>query len=197
MSKWIQVVGTFNATSSTGEILGVQPAQVPAVTYYEVSDTKLIAQDAGGTGLAEVTVAPEYGSCGDDSEVGSFQVFMDLPEATRSLSLQHAGEEIAKFVPDSPQAAADGESFGFTPQAGHVLGLERSSPSETNASYVLQAREKGTGIWETLDIGVEVPEATSVDLKQFPDANVIEVRVLKSSGFSNVEIDRKEVDFSS
>ncbi len=197
MSNWIQVVGVIDSISGSGEILGVQPSQAPMTEYESDGTTKLVALGADGAALAEAIVVLDFGSCADESKLGSFQTFMDLPDGTDSLSLQRDGAEIAQFKPDSPEATAGGESFGFTPQAGHVVGLERSSPSDTNATYTLQARKKGMSVWETLDIGVHKPETAAVDLKQFPDADAIEVRILKSSGFTNVEIDRKEIDFSS
>lgn len=196
MSTWIQVVGIFDSLSKTGAILGVQPARAPKSEIRETSDTKLVALGATGEALSETAVIPEYGSCGDEADVGSFQTFVDLPHATQSLSLQHLGAETSRFAPDVSAASAEGESFGLSLHAGHSATLEPVSPSATNASYILQAREKGTTIWETLDIGLESPDASPVDLKQFPDADVIEVRVLKSTGFESVEIDRREIDFT-
>lgn len=196
MSTWIQVVGVFDKASKTGEILGVQPAVKPMPTQDDANELALVALDAVGTALAEVAVVPEYGSCGDEAEIGSFQTYLDLPDATRALSLRHEGAEIAQFVPDSPKVSVDAESFGLAPLSGHTVGLTHNAAEPSNATYTLQAREKGAAIWETLDIGLERPDAAKVDVNQFPGAKVIEVRVLKSSGFSNVAIDQKEIDFS-
>ncbi len=196
MSNWIQVVGVFDSQANTGEILGVQPALAPKSATGEASEITLTALSGAGEVLAEVPVTPDYGSCDDNAEVGTFQIYIDLPSATRALSLQHQGVHLAQFVPDDPAASAAGESFGLSPQADHRVRLEGTSGSPSNATYILQARPKGTTIWETLDIGLDRPETATVDLRQFPDAEVVEVRILKSSGFETVELDRQTFDFN-
>lgn len=196
MSDWIQVVGLFDSEAKTGEILGVQPAREPRPSEAVASETTLVVLNGDSNIEVEVPVVLDFGSCGDETNVGSFQAYVDLPEGARALILQHDGAHLAQFVPDDPSAALSGESFGLAPQPGHMVGVESTPGSPSNASYTLQARPKGSAIWETLDIGLEQPETTSVDLRQFPDADLVEVRILKSSGFKTVEIDRHEVDFT-
>ena len=196
MSNWIQAVGTIDVVNSTGDILGVQSAKVPPDSADIASVATLVSLDVSGNVLASVDVAHDLGSCDDGVTVASFQVYIDLPEATRTLSLRLSGEEIASFSPDTPQPSVAGSAFAAVPQDGHALGLTLSEDAPSNASYILQAREKGKTIWETLDIGLSAPETSSVDLRQFPDAEVVEVRVLKTSGFKEEEVDRHEIDFT-
>ncbi|MEP2781089.1 MAG: hypothetical protein ABJP33_01455 [Pseudoruegeria sp.] len=195
MTKWIQVVGVFDAETYVGEILGVQPVREPKATVQGDSPTRLIAMDEGGTTLTDVPVVPEYGSCGDGALIGSFQVFLDLPDNTRAIVLMHEGNQIEQFVPDVPTALAGGEGFDLAAGAGHSVDLASTGDAAPGGNYILQARAKGSNIWETLDIGIESPDTATVDLRQFPDAERVEVRVLKSTGFETVEIDRHDIEF--
>jgi len=190
----IQVVGVFEPEKKTGEILGLQPAIAGAdMPIPEETGLSLAVLDQNENVLSEVAVKPEFGSCGDETEVGTFQAFVEAPDAAQAVSLRYEGEEIARMAPGPAEHAA--ESFGFGIREAHTIPLEQETPADPNATYTLQAREKGTKIWETIDIGLDRPDAGRVDLNQFPGASAVEVRVLKSSGFDAVEIDRSEIDF--
>ena len=192
--RWIQVVGVFDSQEKTGEIFGLQPAPTEHDNpVAEGTDLSLAVLDQNEDVLSEVAVKPEFGSCGDEVQVGTFQVFVEAPADARSVSLRFKGEEISRMAPGPAEQAV--EHFGLGAREAHVVPLEQSGPADPNATYTLQAREKGTNIWETIDIGLDRPDAGRVDLNQFPGAGAIEVRVLKSSGFDSVEIDRSEIDF--
>lgn len=193
--RWIQVVGVFDTENAKGEISGVQPA-LPAYTPTapKTSELSLAVLDGDDNVLFETPVEPELGSCDDVVNLATFQGFVDAPPKARAISLRLKGKEISRLV-SNPAFNASGESFGFGPQRDHTVPVISVNQPDPNATYTLQAREKGDPVWQTLDVGLAQPDATSVDINQFPGAKAIEVRFLKSQGFDSVEVSRKEIDF--
>jgi len=199
MSKrWIQAVGTFNRADHAGQFVAVQPARESSVPQeLPESSLKVLVETESGQRLAEIPVTPDFGSCDDVVDEGTFQAFFELPEGARVLRLTHEGQELAVYSTPSPGPAADtADAFGLGPRSGHSVPLTQAGSTDPNATYTLQAREKGSSLWQTLDVGLDSPDAGQVDLNQFPDADAIEVRVLKSSGFDTEEVDRTEIHFS-
>ncbi|WP_299810303.1 hypothetical protein [uncultured Roseibium sp.] len=196
MSKTcIQAVGIFNRADNSGQFVAVQPAKESYVPQQRPeSALKVSVETEDGRRLAEIPVTPDFGSCDDVVDEGTFQTFFELPEGTKVLRLMHDGQELAVFSTSPPGAAA--ESFGLGLRRGHSVPLTQTGSADPNATYTLQAREKGGSLWQTLDIGLDRPDAGQVDLNQFPHADAIEVRVLKSTGFDTEEVDRTEIDFS-
>jgi hypothetical protein len=195
-TKWIQVVGTFNRADHSGSFVAVQPAREENLpTERPESALTVVVEDAGGKRLTEVPVDPEFGSCDDIVDQGTFQSFLELPAEATTLRLLHEGRELS-FFKSPDRAAMAAESFGLGPRHGHSVALAHRTPADPNATYTLQAREKGASIWQTLDIGLARPDVGVVDINQFPGAHAIEVRVLKSSGFTSEEIDKKEINFN-
>lgn len=195
---WIQAVGTFNRADKSGQFVAVQPARESSVPNKRLeSPLKVLVETEGGQQLAEIPVTPDFGSCDDVVDEGTFQAFFELPEGARLLRLIHEEQELAVyFAPALRPVAETAEAFGLGPRSGHSVPLTQTGAADPNATYTLQAREKGSALWQTLDVGLDRPNAGNVDLNQFPDASAIEVRVLKSSGFETEEVDRTEIDFS-
>ncbi|MCQ9376078.1 hypothetical protein NMQ14_17660 [Methyloversatilis sp. XJ19-13] len=196
--KWIQAVGTFNRADNSGQLVAVQPAlEVNVPTERRESVLKISVETEGGQRLAEIPVTPEFGSCDDVVDEGTFQAFFELPEGAKVLRLMHADRELASFSTPPPRPPAEAaEAFGIGPRSGHSVPLMQAGPVDPNATYTLQAREKGSSLWQTLDVGLDRPDAGKVDINQFPDAAAIEVRVLKSSGFETNEVNSTEIDLS-
>jgi hypothetical protein len=195
---WIQAVGTFNREEKSGQFVAVQPARESSVPNLgREGPLKLSVETEGGQQLAEIPVTPDFGSCDDIVDEGTFQAFFELPEGAKLLRLMHEGQELAVYSAPALRPVAEAtEAFGLGPRSGHLVPLTQSSAADPNATYTLQAREKGSALWQTLDVGLDRPDSGKVDLNQFPDASAIEVRVLKSSGFVTEEVDRTEIDFS-
>jgi|GEM_PF-3005900 len=193
--KWVQVIGVFDSENSTGEISGIQPA---FAAYSPAPPKKgklsLAVLDKDDNLLSEVPVEPEFGSCDDVVQIATFQAFVETPEAAHAISLRLKGEEISRLTPE-PGVNDEAEVFGLGPQTDHTVPVVTSKQLDPNATYTLQAREKGDAIWQTIDIGLAQPDAAAVDVNQFPGAKAIEVRVLKSQGFGSVEVDKKEIKF--
>ncbi len=194
--RLIQVVGTFNRADDSGDFVAVQPARTENLpSKRPESLLVVVVEDADGHRLDEIPVEPEFGSCDDVVDEGTFQAFLALPEGAAVLRLLYDGRELAVYASPTPAATPVAESFGLGPRRGHAVPLTRATPADPNATYTLQAREKGSKIWQTLDIGLERPDAGEVDLNQFPGAHAIEVRVLKFSGFATEEVDKTEIEF--
>lgn len=195
---WIQAVGTFNRADHSGEFVAVQPARESNMLRTQsASGLKISVETEDGQQLAEVPVTPEFGSCDDVVDEGTFQAFFELPEGAKLLRLMYEEQEVAVYAaPVTRRGPAAAEAFGLGPRSGHVVPLTQAGSADPDATYMLQAREKGTTLWQTLDVGLDRPDAGEVDLNQFPDARGIEVRVLKSSGFDTEEVERTEIDFS-
>lgn len=196
--KWIQAVGTFNRAEHSGEFVAVQPARESNMLRAQsASGLKISVEAKDGKQLAEISVTPEFGSCDDVVDEGTFQAIFELPEGAKLLRLMYEGHDVALYAaPETLPGPAAAEAFGLGPRSGHVVPLTQAGSADPDATYMLQAREKGATLWQTLDIGLDRPDAGEVDLNQFPGARGIEVRVLKSSGFDTEEVDRTEIDFS-
>jgi len=196
-NNWIQVVGIYNRVDNSGEFIGIQPAEnVNAPQNLPNTQLVISVENEGGEHLGRVPVTPNYGSCNDVVNEGTFQTFIELPINTSVLRLLHDGQQLAIYRAPILSPTSSPESFGLGVRTDHSVPLTQSSSAEPNSTYTVQARERGSSIWQTLDIGLDRPDKGVLDLNQFPGAAVIEVRVLKSSGFKTTEIDRTEIDFT-
>ncbi len=193
---WIQALGTFNRVENSGGFFAVQPARESNLPAKQPeSALVVVVENASGQRLEEFPVEPEFGSCDDEVDLGTFQAFLELPEGASVLRLLYQGRELAVYEAPAAAPSPAVETFGLGPMRDHRVPLTQDSPADPNATYTLQAREKGSSVWQTLDIGLDRPDAGEVDLNQFPGARAIEVRVLKSSGFATKEIDKTEIEF--
>lgn len=191
---WIQVLGTFNPNLLSGAFIAVQPAlPVNMLSEHAESELSLSAETKDGAQLETVPIDVDFGSCDDVIEEGTFQVFLKMPEGADILRLFYQGQELAVY--EAPGAAPEADGFGLGARRGHAIPLTHTGAAESNVTYMLQARETGRDMWQTLDVGLERLEAGEVDINQFPNARELEVRVLRSSGFGAEEIDRTKIKF--
>jgi hypothetical protein len=182
------VVGTFDLTSRIGTIDYVTSVKVAQRRDEADEDGQLLhlrGLTAEGKVVFDVAVHPQHNSCAPDLSRGTFEVIVPAHPELQRLVLEIEGEPAASFR-RGDRAGESALSLGppdpAEPNRMRINAVSGAAPSE-GVSYTVQAKASEAGRWETIAVGLPVPDS-SVDINQFPGANEVEVRVLRSDGFS-------------
>jgi hypothetical protein len=191
------VVGTFDLTQKTGTIDYVTPVRT-AVDSSDVQDEgiHLIGQNEAGKQLFDQVVNPQRNSCAPNAQAGTFEEFVPVTPDLRSIILRIGGSIAAEFSRGNP-AAPGAIAFGASsPDAPHKLALDNpAGPAPApGVTYTVQAKADQDRNWQTLAVGLPTP-TMELDVNQFPGAKSVNVRVLRTDGFSETEVFKATKDF--
>lgn len=207
-NQLIHIVGIINTEHGTGQFLYVTPvknivAQTTEglVTASTSTDAELIVQAQDGTELAHMPVSLMRASDGDDSANAVIDQIIPIHEGMARLSLRYLGNEIAAYKAGknvSPAATSAGISFGMPPPGSsnkREMSLDVNYAAEEGVTYTIQVRPEGENLWQTIAMGLPVPD-TTLDRNQFPDAERAHIRIVRTNGFVEAIVAEESVQLN-
>lgn len=192
--KFAHIVGTFDLHNSTGTIDYVTPVDIGIVSHAgDASNLRLVGEGALGVEF-NMPVHPQRNSCAPDGESGTFEEFVPVTSGLKVVKLMVGGAVAAEYrrgadMPSPPVALA-----GASPDKPYKLLLTAAAQPTSGVTYTVQARPEASSSWMTLAVGLDIANS-EVNVNQFPGAKEIEVRVLRSDGFSETEVLRQTKTF--
>jgi len=195
--QFAHVVGTFDLAQRGGTIDYVTPVGTATESAdLEDQGIHLVGEDAAGNKLFEKPVNPQRNSCAPHAQRGTFEEFVPVSPRLNKIRLV-IGESTAAEFRRGAQAAPAAISFGAQlPDAPHRLSLSPTGVAAaiSGISYTVQAKPADAPHWQTLAVGLPTPHA-EIDVNQFPGSKSVEVRVMKSDGFTEDEVFRDTKNF--
>lgn len=193
---WAQVIGTYDLDAHSGSILSMLPTRV-AFASLEGGEHRVHLKGFGPEQeeLFDLAVNPMTISCGVQGSERMFEEFVPVTDALIELRLFIDGREASSFAPG--MARAPGRIALGQPSAGTLtkIPLEADVAPEPNVSYILQVRPDGDSRWHTMAVQLARPDATNLDINQFPGASALDVRILQSNGKDTSEVFRERREF--
>ena len=192
--KFAHVVGTFDLRDSTGTIDYVTPVDVATVSSVgDASNLRLVGEGTSGV-VFDRPVHPQRNSCAPDGESGTFEEFVPVTPGLTVVKLMVGTAVAAEY-----RRGLDGPSppvtlAGASPDRPYKLLIEAAAQPTSGVTYSVQARPDSSTSWMTLAVGLDVANS-EVNVNQFPGAKEIEVRVLRTDGFSETEVLRQTKTF--
>jgi len=175
---------------------GANAANNLAALGAKVYPITVVGEDAAGNKLFEKPVNPQRNSCAPHAQRGTFEEFVPVSPQLNKIRLV-IGESTAAEFRRGAQAAPAAISFGAQlPDAPHRLSLSPTGVAAaiSGISYTVQAKPADAPHWQTLAVGLPTPHA-EIDVNQFPGSKSVEVRVMKSDGFTEDEVFRDTKNF--
>jgi len=190
--KWAQVVGAFDLVAKTGSITSVQPTTL-AFAPLEGGEDRVHVKGfgTGKSALFDLAVNPLRISCGNAGNELMFEEFIPVTARLKTVRLYVDGAEVARYEPGlsaPPRRVSLGPP---DPEAPHRLSMRAEVAPTPGVSYTVQVRPEGDERWHTLGAGLEKPDATKIDINQFPGAKRLDIRILQTDGFRSEEIFRE------
>lgn len=192
--KFAHIVGTFDLHNATGTIDYVTPVTVGTVSSAG-TPTKLHLVGEGATGVEfDMPVHPQRNSCAPDGATGTFEEYVPVTPGLMVVKLMVGDTVAAEYrrgadVPSPPVSLA-----GASLDKPYKLLLQAAAQPTSGVTYSVQARPDTSSSWMTLAVGLDVANS-EVNVNQFPGAKAIEVRVLRTDGFSETEVLRQTKTF--
>lgn len=193
-TSFVHVVGSVNTSDGTGQFLFVTPSKsVPsqnasgAMPPDAQSDIELIIEDAAGSLLARIPLSILRASDHDSSPDALIDEMVPAQDGMARLKLVHKGSEIAKYEAGSePIQPPAGLALGMAPPGSankRPMSLDAEVNPEPGVTYSIQVLTEGERLWQTIALGLEVPDVT-LDRNQFPDSETALVRIVRTNGFT-------------
>ncbi|MER8408169.1 hypothetical protein NKH16_26470 [Mesorhizobium sp. M1307] len=188
--QYAHVAGTFDLSAKSGTIDYVTPiktaqraAEAPTGTIH------LIGESHDQKRLFDQVVHPQRNSCAPNAAQGTFEAVIPVNPSLGSIRLEIDGKIAAVFQRGQKVPAASLSLGPPDPARPHrvMVNAPPSQVASEGVTYTVQAKPGGSENWQTLAVGLPVPQ-TSLDVNQFPGAKSVEVRVLQSDGFSEEQI---------
>lgn len=203
--RFIHIVASVELDTGNSEILYVNPSSfaiepiTPDENTYRV---ELQFIDAEGRQLFSHTPQLQIASCDDSSDLayeGLINESVSYVNDIKEIRLFVNENEQSRYVAgDFAQAVDPGVALGGPlPDSPHRRGLTaRPDASESGFTYTIQARPVGESQWQTISVGRSTPDI-DVNVNQFPSAERIDVRVLKTNGVDEEVILEEEIAIDS
>lgn len=200
--RFVHVVASVDFSRNTGQILYVNPAtSTVADDGNGHPDVELVVEDKAGNVIQRRHPVVRLSSCEDKAENSGGLIQEDLVyiPGMRRIKLLYKDEEKSSFEAGSLQGITDGP----VPQFAGVDGLDAHHFAlktqldivpESGVTYTVQVQPQG-GSWHTIVVGAATPNV-KLDANQFPSADRLKVRVLRSTGFEETVLSEQDVDFS-
>jgi len=188
--EFAHVVGTFDLAKKTGTIDYVTPVKT-SVQSEDVQDEgiHLVGTDEWNKRTFDKVVNPQRNSCAPHGQQGTYEEYVPVSPELRQVSLLIDGAVAAEFARGTPMHPANIVLGSPNPAAPHKFSLDMTTPSSPSPgiTYTVQAKAEHDPVWQTLAVGMPAP-TTEVDVNQFPGAKSVNVRVLRSDGFSESQV---------
>lgn len=198
---FIQVVGTLDLDKEIGEILYVNPASSAILPDEDGREPRAVLEvlSRDGMVLEQVHPALQVSSCqGDEADsVALIQEYLPAREEASMIRLRMDDKVLATWeagvvsAPGDLQLSAESMETA-SGHAGPKLKLSGPAPETSGITYSTQARLKHAKVWSTLAVGRASAEVV-LDSNQFPGQAEVEVRVLRTDGFTDSEVSRKMI----
>jgi hypothetical protein len=192
--KFAHIVGTFDLRQSTGTIDYVTPVEIATVpSDGGASSLRLVGEGVSGV-VFDRPVHPQRNSCAPNAESGTFEEFVPVTPALTVVKLM-VGATVAAEYRRGPQTPSPPVTLaGASPDKPYKLLIKAAAQPTSGVTYSVQARTDSSTSWMTLAVGLDVANS-EVNVNQFPGAKQIEVRVLRTDGFSETEVLRQTKTF--
>ena len=192
--KYAQVVGTFDLHDSSGTIDYVTPVDFATKTSEgEVANLRLIGEGPSGV-VFDTPVHPQRNSCAPHADSGTFEEFVPVSPALRTVKLMVGTTVAAQYKRGLDSAGLPVTVAGLNLSSPYKLQISSAALPTPGVTYSVQAKPDSSASWMTLAVGLDAPNS-EVNINQFPGANKIEVRVLRTDGFTETEVLRETKQF--
>lgn len=207
---FVHVIARLNVKESNGKIMYVNPASFATTTDESGDkDTLLVVLSQAHEVLTTIHPFLRLPSCDEEGgrDVALIQEDIPVIKGMRFIKLIHNGKTCDIF--DAGEFAAVNEGAGIAPiptlavaapfanRRKLILGgsFETLTMETRGLTYTVQARPHGAKAWQTLAVGRLTPDL-EVDVNQFPGATEVDIRVLRTNGFSEEVISEGTVDIT-
>ena len=192
--KYAQVVGTFDLHDCSGTIDYVTPVDFATKTSEgEVANLRLIGEGPSGV-VFDTPVHPQRNSCAPHADSGTFEEFVPVTPALRTVKLMVGTTIAAQYKRGLDSAGPPVTVAGLNLSSPYKLQISSDALPAPGVTYSVQAKPDTSSSWMTLAVGLDAPNS-EVNINQFPGANKIEVRVLRTDGFTETEVLRETKQF--
>jgi hypothetical protein len=191
--SFAHVVGTFDLPEGTGSIDYVTPVRTATRSLAGGDDRlRLRGLDQAGRTLFDLAANPQYNSCQPRTDAGTYEEFVPVSPDLVRIVLEVGGRLAAEYRRGPAGAPGPIVLGAASAEAPHRVPLRAATATAVGVTYTVQAKPEGSPLWQTIGVGLPTPDA-DVDVNQFPGAVSVDVRVLRSDGFTEVEVfrDRK------
>ena len=203
---FVHVVGIVNTEEPAGRFLFVTPSRgvsrqeaVGAPPQGTAGGAELIVEAVDGAELARFPVRLMRASDGEDRASAMIDEMVPARDGMARLRLTYEARELAVFeAGPEPAPAPAGLSLGMAPPGvtgKRPMSLDAEIAPEPGVTYSILVRPGGERLWQTIAMGLPVPEVT-LDRNQFPDAERAAVRVVRNTGFAETVIAEETVELS-
>jgi hypothetical protein len=203
--NYVHLVATINVETGKGQIHYVNPVgkilESDAATDPSV---ELVVKNAASKELYRSHVVVRRSSPEPDgsSDIGLIQADIPAKAGMASVGLYYKNEMVDEYVagtPPEPQLESMTLSLGG-PVPGGLNRLPMSvtelghMPPIPGVTYTVQVKPDGQDVWNTIAVGRPTP-SVEIDRNQFPGASKADVRVLRTTGFTEEVIAADTIDF--
>ncbi len=175
MSEFLNVIGTVNLTQRTAEIDYMHPVSLESAPPAE-SDSRGVevrGYAADGTLLIAQPARLKFNTCidDDDEEIAILDAYIPrLPDARR-IAITIDGNEVAEWKAPPPVEA------GL---------LQEAAPPDLR--FTVQVSIDDGATWRTIAVGLEDPDAYTLNRRDFAASPALRLRVLATDGFNSWEV---------
>ncbi|NKJ37362.1 hypothetical protein [Rhizobium sp. SG570] len=200
---FVHVVATVNTKATEGKILYVNPSSTTVESDAAPDQqVKLMVTDGSGEQLYLEPVVVRHSSCEGEGrgDVGMIQADIPVKPGMSSILLLVDGKEVSRYdagaLPETKSAVTMGLGKANA-DAPHRRALTLAEASQIKAepgiSYSIQVKPDNSNYWNTIAVGRATP-AIEIDRNQFAGATKAEVKVLRTTGFSEQVVAEEVVD---
>lgn len=185
--NFVTVIGRADLNDGTGQILYVNPAskRLEATPQAKPSeDFELVVHDAAGNVLQRVrpvvrvpASAPTSGRMPPNTH-GLIQEDLEHLPGMADVALHYKGQEVARYSAGKSGVA----SAGPTPSASPSAASAGAAAAEPGVSYTVLVKRDDEQHWHSIAVGKSRPDF-KLDRNQFPGAQKVAVKVLRTTGF--------------
>jgi len=190
--KWAQVIGTFDIAARRGTIMSMQPATIAFASEGGDERVRLKGFDSAGNVLFDLPADPMKNSCAVETNERMFEEYVPVTDDLAKIKLFIKDVLASEYSPGStmPSVAITAGPEGA--DQPHRIRLRTESAVPKNVTYTIQARPQNDQRWHTMGAGLSTPDVGEIDIRQFPGATDLEIRVLESDGLTKKEVFRQQ-----
>jgi hypothetical protein len=198
--KFVTVVARAELNDGQGEILYVNPASrslEPDPQATRSDDFELVIYDAKNQVLERVRPVIRVPASVPAAGPVHALIQEDIPlvPGMAAVALSYRGNEVSRYRAGSGGAQTSG--LGLGPPAGGAGNRLAASgggvAAEPGVSYTVMVKRDDEPHWQSIAVGKSRPDF-ELDRNQFPGAQKVKVKVLRTTGFEQDVVSEEEVD---